>query len=169
MPDISRFSRWATAVRCVCTIRRWLTRRRDGQRGQFSAEEVAAAEDLWIRLAQAEGLKGELEDLRRSGQIHPKSGLKDLSPMLKDGVIVVDSRVCRSPDLSVTTRFPPILPRKHGYTQLLMLHVHQQMAHQAHAAVLTELRQRYWIPQAATALHSVVSRCLKMPVFSRCR
>ena len=159
MPDISRFSRWTTAVRCVCTVRRWLTRHRDGRRGEFSADEVAAAEDLWIRLAQTEGFKTEREELRRCGQIHPKSGLKDLSPMLKDGVIVVDSRVCRSPDVSVTARYPPILPRKHRYTQLLMLHVHQQMAHQAHAAVLTELRQRCWIPRAATTLRSVVSRC----------
>lgn len=122
-------------------------------------EEVAAAEDLWIRLAQAEGFKTELEEFRRSGQIHPKSSLKDLSPVMRDGVIVVDSRLCRSPDMSVTARYPPILPRKHGYTQLLMLHVHQTMAHQAHGAVLTELRQRCWIPRAATTLRSVVSRC----------
>ena len=159
MPDISRFSRWTTAVRCVCTIRRWLTRHRNGQRGEFSTNEIAAAEDLWIRLAQQEGFKTELEELRRCGQLHPKNGLKDLSPMLKDGVIVVDSRVCRSPDMSVTARYPPMLPRKHRYTELLMLHVHQQMAHQAHAAVLTELRQRCWIPRAAMTLRSVVSRC----------
>ena len=118
MPDISRFSRWATAVHCVCTIRRWLTRHRNGQRGEFSADEVSAAEDLWVRLAQAEGFKSELEEIQTRCALHPKSALRDLSPMLKDGIIVVDSRVCRSPDISVTARYPPILPRKHGYTQL---------------------------------------------------
>lgn len=159
MPDIKRFSSWGVAVRTVCVIRRWITKYRDKQKGEFSAEEVKAAEFLWVRLAQAEEFKAEIEELTTSGILHRKNALSGLSPLMINGMLVVDSRVCRSPDIDVTSRYPPILPSKHTYTSLLMLHYHKQMAHQAHSAVLTEIRQRYWIPKAASTFRKLVSEC----------
>ncbi|KAF0300874.1 hypothetical protein FJT64_000362 [Amphibalanus amphitrite] len=55
---------------------------------------------------------------------------------LLDGIICLDSRVKRSPELSPTARNPPVLARDHKYTELLIEHLHQKMGHRAHDAVL---------------------------------
>ena len=91
--------------------------------------------------------------------MNSKSKIANLSPVLVNGVICMDSRIKRSPELCPTARYPPILPRNHRYVQLLIQHLHERMGHRAHEAVLAELRQRCWVPQARRAIRSVVAKC----------
>ena len=43
-PDLSRCSRWLVAVRTMATIRRWLTRHKEGTVGEFTPDEMQQAE-----------------------------------------------------------------------------------------------------------------------------
>ena len=91
--------------------------------------------------------------------MNTKSKITTLSPVLIDGMICLESRIKRSPELSRTARQPPILLRDHRYVELYIQHLHERMGHRAHEAVLTELRLHYWVPQARRAVRMVVSRC----------
>ena len=158
-PDIARFSRWTVAVRTVARIRRWLKIVREGRRGPLTVEEMQEAEETWIRRAQQDDYGAELQCLRRQLPVKSTSKLSGMTVGLVNDIICLDSRVKRSPELSPTARNPPLLPRSHRYTELLIQHLHQRMGHRAHDAVLVSLRQKCWVPQAARTIRSVVARC----------
>ena len=158
MPDAARFSRWTVAVRTVAVILRW--RRKISRKPEYkTADEFSEAVTLWMKLAQKEKYGSELEDLQNGVPVSSTSALASFSPVMKDGLICFDTRTKRSPDLSSTARYPPILARYHPYTQLLIRHLHEKMGHRAHDAVLVELRQRCWVPQAAREIRKVATRC----------
>ncbi|XP_043203370.1 uncharacterized protein LOC122371261 [Amphibalanus amphitrite] len=158
-PDLSRCSRWLVAVRTMATIRRWLLRHRDGVTGEFTPCEIEEAERAWIKTVQHEQLASELKDLKAGRAVRSKSKIAGLSPVLVGGIICLDSRIKRSPELSPTARQPPIMLRGHRYVELYIQHLHERMGHRAHEAVLTELRQHCWVPQARQAIRTVVRRC----------
>ena len=158
-PDLARSSRWLVAVRTMAAIRRWLTRHRDGTTGEFTPSEMEHAEKSWIKAVQHKQFESELRDLKAGRAVNTKSRIADLSPVLIDGIICLDSRIKRSPELSPTARQPPILLRDHRYVELYIQHLHERMGHRAHEAVLTELRQHYWVPQARRAIRMVTSKC----------
>ena len=95
-----------------------------------------------MKLVQTNTLSQEVSDLEAGQQVSPTSRIYNLCPVLVDGLICFDTRFKRSPDLSGTAKFPPILGRTHPYTKLLIQHVHAMMGHRAHHAVLAELRQK---------------------------
>ena len=43
------------------------------------------------------------------------------------------------------SKFPIILPKKHRFVELVVLHVHALMEHEGLRITLTELRSRFWI------------------------
>ena len=158
MPDAARFSRWTVAVRTVAVILRW--RRKVSRRPEHQeADEFSEAATLWMKLVQKEKYGSELADLQNGVPLSSTSSLASFSPAMKDGLICFDTRTKRSPDLSNTARYPPILARDHPYTKLLIRHLHEKMGHRAHDAVLVELRQRCWVPQAAREIRKVAARC----------
>ena len=74
MPDIRRFSRWTVAVRTVALIRR--VRHWKDMKGQFTAEQMEAAENQWIRQVQA------CEEGHCFGHVHNKlwgAGMLDIT------------------------------------------------------------------------------------------
>ena len=162
LPELTRFSRWSTAVRTVCLILRWRNRARKHQAQEATGANEPLeleAEILLMKLAQKDAYAAEMRDLEACVPLDSKSPLKALTVVLMRGLICLDSRARRSPDMSTSAKFPVILPRGHPYTQLLIQHLHEKMAHRAHDAVLVELRQRCWVPQAAREIRKVVSRC----------
>ena len=108
---------------------------------------------------QHEQFATELKDLKAGRALSPKSKIAGLSPVLVDGIICLDSRIKRSPELSPIARHPPIILRGHRYAELYIQHLHERMGHRAHEAVLTELQQHCWVPQARQAIRNVVKRC----------
>ena len=104
--DITRFSRWSVAIGTAATIRRWSSARRHEE---FNAEELRVAEHDWMKLVQQDTLSQELADLRAARPVRSTSHIFNLSPVLVDDLICVDTRLIRSPDISATAKFPPIL------------------------------------------------------------
>ena len=158
MPDAARFSRWTVAVRTVTVIQRW--KRKTFKKGESQeADAFSEAERLWMKLVQKQKYGPELQDMEDGIPLSKTSVLANLSPVLIDGLICVDTRTKRSPEISCTARHPPILARDHPYTQLLIQYLHGKMGHRAHDAVLVELRQRCWVPQAAREIRKVAAKC----------
>lgn len=68
---------------------------------------------------------------------------KGLSPARgEDGLIRMQSRLARAPNMAYETKYPVILPRWHAVTRLLLQYHHQRMGHQNHNQTLLEMRRR---------------------------
>ena len=91
----------------------------------------------------------ELSDL----EVHKSSRIYSLSPILKDGLICVDTRLSRCPHLSGVAKFPPFLPSDHPYMELLIECLHRKMGHRTPKAVMIELGMKRWVPRARQAIH----------------
>ena len=158
MPNLSRFSRWSTAVRTVSVILRWRNRAKRQHGTKAAAENGQSveveAEALLMKMTQQEVYAAELRDLKAGVPLDRKNPLSTLTVTLMDGLICLDSRTRRSPEMSTWARFSVILPRAHQYTRL---HIHEKTAHRAHDAVLVEVRL-CWVPQAAREIRKVVSQ-----------
>lgn len=81
------------------------------------------------------------------------SRLNKLSPMLdNDGLSRINGRIGESENINYDTKYPIILERTHYVTRLLLSHYHNKDGHQRQELVLNE--QRFWIPQARSAVKS---------------
>ena len=136
--DAGRFSRWAVAVHIMATVLRWIPHVRDHLQGEFSAE---------------------LSDLEAGKQVHKSRKIYSQSPMLKNGLICVDTSLSRCPHLSGVAMFPPFLPSDHPYMELLIEHLHHKMGHRTQEAVMLKLRMRCWFPRARQAICQIKNRC----------
>ena len=143
--DAGRFSRWTVAVRTMATVLRWIPHVRDHLRGEFSAEEIEQAEKMWMKEVQKASYPQELSDLEAGKEVHKSSRIYSLSPILKDGLICVDTRLSRYPHLSGVAKFPPFLPSDHPYVELLIERLHRKMGHRTLKAVRIELRMKCWV------------------------
>lgn len=56
-------------------------------------------------------------------------------------------------------KHPVILPRSHGIVKLIVTSVHEQLKHSGTEHVLSELRQRYWIPQVRSTVKQIIKNC----------
>lgn len=120
MPKADQFSKWYVAVRTVANVQQWLTINIERRLEEsFPFDELRAAATLWIQAAQAEVYQAELKDLTR-GRVSRSSHIYRLNPVLVDGIICADSRLKRSNEIDGFAQFPPILPKKHPYTLLLV-------------------------------------------------
>ena len=87
--------------------------------GEVSAEEVQAAERLWIRSIQ-ESLSNE----RNYDQLHAQLGLfRD-----EDGIVRCRGRIGNA-DLQYQSKFPAFLPRNHHLTTIIIHQCHQNVFH----------------------------------------
>ena len=86
-------------------------------------------------------------------EVHKSSRIYSLSPILKDGLICVDTRLTRCPHLSGVAKFPPYLPYDHPYMELLIEHLHRKMGQRAQEAVVIELRMKCGVQRARQAIH----------------
>ena len=114
---------------------------------------------LWIKRVQEEEFPEELDNLKAGESVGKGSRIYNLSPILIDGVICIDTRLRKSPELSATAKFPPILTKKHPYTILMIHHFHRQMGHRANQAVLAGLQQRSWMVHGLQAVKNAVAMC----------
>ena len=101
--------------------------------GEVSAEEVQAAERLWIRSIQ-ESLSNE----KNYDQLRAQLGLfRD-----EDGIVRCRGRIGNA-DLQYQSKFPAFLPRNHHLTTIIIRQCHQNVFHNGLKSILNELRAKF--------------------------
>lgn len=87
------------------------------------------------------------------------SHLYRLDPILEEGVLRVGGRLSRAamPD---EARHPAILSRDLHVSDLVLYHIHYLTGHGGRNHILSNLRQRYWIPGAGIAIRKTLSKCI---------
>ncbi|XP_058826809.1 uncharacterized protein LOC131686831 [Topomyia yanbarensis] len=160
-----RYSSFNKLVRVVSWIQRFsfnsrIQNRYGRKTGFLSVIEIKQATHCLVKLAQDERFSQDLAEVARNGQVKQNSRLKTLTPILTNGVLRVGGRLRHAP-VSYDQRHPMILPDKHPFTELLVVHYHRRLLHAGPQLLIATIRERFWPLRirnlARQAVHSCVS------------
>ena len=95
---------------------------------------------------QEESFRKEIMSLQQSGQVHKRSRILSLNPMVdKNGLLRVGGRLKQS-CLSLDEKHPIIVPRRSHLATILIRHYHEQVKHQGRHITEGAIRSAgFWI------------------------
>ena len=187
---LNRFSEWHRLKKSIAWILRLKPKQGitdDGTRRGGSAtkvevvplrvEELDRAEKTILKLIQSRAFPKEIGALQKIQRAYPKddrqfakakkseirksSTLFRLDPFLdKDGLIRVGGRLGNSQEFGENFKHPIILPKKSFIVELIIRNAHKKVAHAGRGITLNELRSRYWIVSANSAVRHLISKCV---------
>lgn len=161
--NVSKFSKYLTLVRVVAWMKRFMNnkfRLSDNQSGDISAGELQEAKRVLCLIVQSEVYNKEFIDLKSKQRVDKSSTIYKLSPIIgDDGLIRLNGRIGRSDVIPAFTKRPVILPKDHPLTRLIVHHHHCLMKHQNTNAIMSEIRQRFWIPNMRTLIKKAKLDC----------
>ena len=116
--------------------------------GPLSVEEIERAERTWIKDTQLL-LKGREDFKKLSVQLGVTS---------EEELLVCKGRLGNS-DLEYRSKYPIILPKDSGFTDLVIQDCHVRVHHNQLRSTLAELRGRFWVPQGRQQVKRVIRKC----------
>jgi hypothetical protein len=158
-----KFSNWRKFVRTIAYVKRFINikiKKQLPQNNWLSVQELRDAEEIIIRKAQWEAYPYEVSALLADEEIEPGSPITNLSPGIgHDGILRLHSRLQNAPKVSYEMKNPAILPQHHIITRLIVKHFHEKFLHGGQEAILSSIRQRYWIVNARSVIKRIKSSC----------
>ena len=143
----------------------WLIRFKLHLRGDSSnvgnpitVDEMKSADILIMQHVQSDVFRDEIVSLKRGKTVRKSSRLFNMSPILKDGLLVVGGRL-KYAAVDATRKNPAILPHEHRVAHLICLEYHNA-AHLGVEWTLSELRKRYWITKARNLIKGIKRSCV---------
>ncbi|XP_060554088.1 uncharacterized protein LOC132715131 [Ruditapes philippinarum] len=125
----------------------------------LTVQELQEAERLWLHNTQFLKYQAEINNLKSNGK--RLSLVKHLRLFLdEDRFLRCGGRIHNAP-VTEFTRFPYLLPAKHPFTRLVVLDAHENQLHAGASALITHLRQRYWIPSIRQYIQSLLWKCVQ--------
>ena len=116
--------------------------------GPLSIEEIERTERTWIKDTQLL-LKGREDCKKLSVQLGMTS---------EEKLLMCKGRLGNS-NLEYRSKYPIILPKDSGFTDLLIQDCHARVHHNQLCSTLTELRGPFWIPQGRQQVKRVIRKC----------
>ncbi|XP_048478253.1 uncharacterized protein LOC125488810 [Plutella xylostella] len=162
MTLLNNNSRLEYVTRVIAYLLRWekqLTN--DSYNKYLSISELNYATEVIIRAVQRDAFAEDIEMILKTGLVHSKSKLLNLSPFLdKNGVLRVGGRLQFSA-LPSETKHPMILPHGGRLTELVIQQAHELTLHGGARLTLAQTRQRYWIVGGNRAVKKIIRLCMK--------
>ena len=185
---VSKFSSWDRAKRIVAWIlryRRKLPEARNKRRSgdglelqnhsdpkslRLQVNELENAEREIIKCLQACDFPDEVAALTPKEVKNPQSqktvvgvkrssSLSKLNPVWKNGILVVGGRLQHA-IIPENSKHQMIISKGSHVADLIIRHFHHTSGHLGRNYVLSQLRKKYWIPQANSAVRKILSKCL---------
>ncbi|CAB4009511.1 Hypothetical predicted protein, partial [Paramuricea clavata] len=126
---------------------------------EVTANELRAAEKLWVNTIQASNFEDERSYLQGVSKKEPLL-VRQLDLFLdEEGTIRCQGRIDKS-SLPMTTKRPILLPARHFYTQLVIRNCHEVVHHNGVKETLNCIREVYWIPRGREAVKRVIGVCV---------
>lgn len=91
--------------------------------------------------------------MRRSSPIYK------LDPILQDGTLRVGGRLCKSA-MPEQAMHPAVLSKDMHITSVILQDIHEKSGHSGRNYILSQLRQKYWLPKAHSAIRKLLSNCV---------
>lgn len=120
--------------------------------------DIEKAEKEIIRYSQTVMFPEEIKALQQGKTVKRSSALYKLSPVLQDKILRVGGRLSRS-SMPEESKHPAILAKDHPVSHLILRSIHSDVGHSGRNHMLSELREKYWIPKAQTAIRKILSQC----------
>lgn len=161
---MQRFSSLNKLVRVVAYCKRWLrTLNKETTKylpNYLTYDERSAALTTCIKISQELEFPDEIEDLRSGRQLKTRSRLLPLSPFLDEmGVIRVGGRL-KHADMEFMRKHPIIISRDNVLLTLLLREAHAKTLHGPPQLMITYLRGKYWLINAANSVKRFVRSCV---------
>ena len=166
----SKFSNWKKLQKAVAWLLRYkefLMRKAQKEdtggdsmkKGQITVEEMRRAERCIVSCIQGECFVKELSMLKSGRAVKKSSPLCRLDPTILDGLICVGGRLKHAPDGYDLPKHPPILPKQHHVSDLIIRYHHETSGHFGQEYVLSLIRDLFWIIQARVSVRRIVRSC----------
>ncbi|CAI2734059.1 unnamed protein product [Schistosoma spindalis] len=112
----------------------------------------------WV--TNSEEVYGELfSEFKTHSKVVSHNDLKELSPIILDGLICVGGRLSYS-DFSDAFKHPIILPSRHLVTEMIIRHYHKEQGYTGTSQVLATIRKSYWIVKGTSIVRRVIGKCM---------
>ncbi len=112
----------------------------------LSVQDMEDAEVAIIRFCQKQGYLQEITCLQKGMKnVGRSSPVYKLDPVLDNGILRVCGRLSKMA-MPTEQKHPAILPKNHHVSKLLLQHSHLEVGNSGRNFMLSQLRQRYWIP-----------------------
>ena len=170
--DCTEFSTYRRLIRVTATVlraaslfkqKRGLMKSTTSQEVKLSvplkAEEFRRAKQYWDIAVQIEHFSPVLKNLKK---------LKNMATQLKlsenaSGVLVCNTRLS---NVSLSTKLPKFLPKKHHVTNLIIQDIHERNFHSGVTHTLASLRSQYWVPHGRSSVKFALKGCNVCKKFS---
>nr|XP_021335998.1 uncharacterized protein LOC110440142 [Danio rerio] len=124
----------------------------------LSLEDLKQAEILLIQHSQKQQFLEEIEAIKQNVTIKRRSQLYRLDPVLQDGILRVGGRLNKAA-MPNESKHPAILSKYSRISTLILSDIHQRYGHCGRNYTLSILRQKFWIPQANSAIRKLIHKC----------
>lgn len=125
----------------------------------LTLDDLQHAELDIIRHCQQRKFQEEMSALQRKEPIKKNSRILRLNPQLQEGIIRVGGRLSRA-SMPAEAKHPMLLPKGHYVAELILQDAHERLGHSGRNHVLSHVRQRYWIIDAASTIRKMLSHCV---------
>ncbi|GFQ93944.1 uncharacterized protein TNCT_240851 [Trichonephila clavata] len=133
--------------------------------GPLSADELNRAEEHLVREVQMQHFRKEINMLNRKETLK-NSKLYSLRPYLDDqGILRINSRFNESKFHS-NEKNPIIIPKESKFAVLIVKEKHLRLLHGGVTLTLSQIRRKYWIPQAIQLIRKIINKCLACKKYS---
>ena len=161
--DVNRFSQYRRLVRATAYVMLFARLcRRTASEKFLNGRDIAEAEEWLVRESQRRSFRKEIERIREKKELPKDSRLLGLNAYIdEEGRLRLAGRIENAPDIEHDTKRPMILDGRDRFTQLLVMHTHEDMAHSGVETVLARLRQKFWLICPRQTVKKVIYRCLQ--------
>ncbi|XP_068214774.1 uncharacterized protein [Palaemon carinicauda] len=126
----------------------------------LSTEVISLAETVVVQVTQRVDYEIEIVSLEKGGTIRVSSSLRRFKPILRNGLLCIGGRLSLA-NISLTERYPIILPYKGHMTDMVIRYYHEHSNHMGVMHVLSLMREKFWVVKGNAAVRRVLSRCIR--------
>ena len=125
----------------------------------LTVEDLTTAEMEIIKFCQGETFQEEICLLKKGIGVKKTSHLRKLDPIIENGVLRVGGRLSAAA-MPEHVKHPAIIPKDLHVTTLILQDIHEKIGHCGRLYMLSQVRQRYWIPSANSVVRKFLSKCV---------
>lgn len=156
--DPNRYSAATKLIRLTAWCNRFVHRLKGctNNSKSLTSEEIHDAEIQWLKHVQSDKFS---EDIKSVNTTTPSNLVKQLDLFIDDSGLLRCGGRLGNADLNEASRYPILLPKNNTFTHLVVERVHKKLLHCGVSQTLSEIRNRFWIPQGRATVRSILSRC----------
>lgn len=128
--------------------------------GPLKQAEISDSLKHIVKIVQNKAFSEDLNNIKRYNSVKPSSHLSSLNPFIdEDSILRVGGRL-KNANLNFKQKHPIVLPTKHRFSELIVLHEHIRNLHSGCQATLSSVRQQFWPLKGKGLVKSILRKCI---------